>query len=203
VSARDEVLSRIRTAIGNAPGEGGQEGASAPAGAVPRDYRLWRDADPVSYSTCSRPANDYKATVRRTAPSQLAAAIGEALTQRGRGGWWCAGLDLPRCPRGRAVADAQFTQPNWIPSTVLSPRPRWPSRKPDHRPRRLARSGQAAISLVPTTSCASCARARSSPSCRKRSRGCAPIAADLDQRTVRDRRHRVRTRRRRARAPHA
>jgi hypothetical protein len=45
VSARDEVLSRIRTALGNAPGEGGEEGASTGAGAV----RIR-----VSYSTCSR-----------------------------------------------------------------------------------------------------------------------------------------------------
>ena len=112
MSARDEVLSRIRTAIGNAPGEGGAEGASAPAGAVPRDYRLWRDADPGELlDLLAGRLTDYKATVRRTAPSQLAAAIGEALTQRGaRRVVVPPGLDLPALPAGvEAVADAQFT----------------------------------------------------------------------------------------------
>jgi L-lactate dehydrogenase complex protein LldG len=49
--------------------------------------------------------------VRRTAPSQLAAAIGEALTQRGaRRVVVPPGLDLPALPAGvEAVADAQFT----------------------------------------------------------------------------------------------
>ena len=66
----------------------------------------------VSYSTCSRAwLTDYKATVRRTAPSQLAAAIGEALTERGaRRVVVPPGLDLPALPAGvEAVADAQFT----------------------------------------------------------------------------------------------
>ena len=66
----------------------------------------------VSYSTCSRAwLTDYKATVRRTAPSQLTAAIGEALTERGaRRVVVPPGLDLPALPAGvEAVADAQFT----------------------------------------------------------------------------------------------
>jgi L-lactate dehydrogenase complex protein LldG len=112
MSARDEVLSRIRTAIGNAPGEGGEEGTSARAGAVPRDYRLRRDADPGELlDLLAGRLTDYKATVRRTAPSQLAAAIGEALTQRGaRRVVVPPGLDLPALPAGvEAVADAQFT----------------------------------------------------------------------------------------------
>jgi L-lactate dehydrogenase complex protein LldG len=108
VSTRDEVLSRIRTAIGDAPGEG----ASARAGAVPRDYRLGRDADPGELlDLLAGRLTDYKATVRRTAPGQLAAAIGEALTQRGaRRVVVPPGLDLPALPAGvEAVADAQFT----------------------------------------------------------------------------------------------
>ncbi len=49
--------------------------------------------------------------MRRTTPSQLAAAIGEALTQRGaRRVVVPPGLDLPALPAGvEAVADAQFT----------------------------------------------------------------------------------------------
>ena len=112
MSARDEVLSRIRTAIGNAPGEGGQEDASTPAGEVPRGYRLRRDADPGELlDLLAGRLTDYKATVRRTAPSQLAAAIGEALTERGaRRVVVPPGLDLPTLPAGaEAVADAQFT----------------------------------------------------------------------------------------------
>jgi L-lactate dehydrogenase complex protein LldG len=112
VSARDEVLSRIRIAIGNPPGEGGEEGTSPRAGAVPHDYRLRRDADlgELLDLFAGRLA-DYKATVRRTAPSQLAAAIGEALAQRGaRRVVVPPGLDLPTLPAGvEAVADAQFT----------------------------------------------------------------------------------------------
>ena len=111
MSARDEVLSRIRTAIGNAPGEGGED-ASARADAVSRDYRLRRDADPGELlDLFAGRLTDYKATVRRTTPSQLAAAIGEALTQRGaRRVVVPPGLDLPALPAGvEAVADAQFT----------------------------------------------------------------------------------------------
>ena len=112
MSARDEVLSRIRTAIGNAPGESGEEGASTRAGAVPRGYRLRRDADPGELlDLLAGRLTDYKATVRRTAPSQLAVAIGEALTERGaRRVVVPPGLDLPALPAGvEAVADAQFT----------------------------------------------------------------------------------------------
>ena len=112
MSARDEMLSRIRTAIGSPPGEEGEEGASARDGAVPRDYRLRRDADAGELlDLLAGRLTDYKATVRRTAPSQLAAAIGEALTQRGaRRVVVPPGLDLPALPAGvEAVADAQFT----------------------------------------------------------------------------------------------
>ena len=112
MSARDEVLSRIRTAIGNASEDGGEEAASAQAGAVSRDYRLRRDADPGELlDLFAGRLTDYKATVLRTTPSQLTAAIGEALTQRGaRRVVVPPGLDLPGLPAGvEAVADAQFT----------------------------------------------------------------------------------------------
>ncbi len=112
MSARDEVLSRIRTAIGNAPGEGGQKDAPARAGEVPHGYRLRRDADPGELlDLLAVRLTDYKATVRRTTPSLLAAAIGEALMQRGaRRVVVPPGLDLPTLPTGvEAVADSQFT----------------------------------------------------------------------------------------------
>jgi L-lactate dehydrogenase complex protein LldG len=112
VSARDEVLARIRTAIGSAPGEGGEEDASTRAGEVPHGYRLRRDADAGELlDLLADRLTGYKATVRRTTPGQLAAAIGEALTQRGaRRVVVPPGLDLPTLPTGvEAVADAQFT----------------------------------------------------------------------------------------------
>ncbi len=112
MSARDEVLSRIRAALGNAPGQGGEEGASTRAGAAPHGYRLRRDADPGELlDLLAGRLTDYKATVRRTTSSQLAATIGEALTERGaRRVVVPAGLDLPALPAGvEAVADAQFT----------------------------------------------------------------------------------------------
>jgi L-lactate dehydrogenase complex protein LldG len=112
VSARDEVLARIRTAIGSAPGESGEEGASTHAGEVSHGYRLRRDADVGELlDLLADRLSDYKATVRRTAPGQLSAAIGEALTQRAaRRVVIPPGLDLPTLPTGvEAVADAQFT----------------------------------------------------------------------------------------------
>ena len=112
MSARDEVLARIRTAIGTAPGEGGEEGTSSQAGEVPHGYRLRRDADVGELlDLLADRLAAYKATVRRTAPGQLSAAIGEALAQRGaRRVVVPPGLDLPTLPAGvEAVADAQFT----------------------------------------------------------------------------------------------
>ena len=112
MSARDEVLARIRTAIGTAPGEGGEEGTSSQAGEVPHGYRLRRDADVGELlDLLADRLAAYKATVRRTTPGQLSAAIGEALAQRGaRRVVVPPGLDLPTLPAGvEAIADAQFT----------------------------------------------------------------------------------------------
>jgi L-lactate dehydrogenase complex protein LldG len=118
VSARDEVLSRIRTAIGaqagneGAPAAAGDDGPSAgSSGEVPRDYRLHREADQGELlDLLADRLADYRATVRRTKPGQLAAAIGAALTQRGaRRVVVPPGLDLPTLPTGvEAVADAEF-----------------------------------------------------------------------------------------------
>jgi len=100
-AARDEVLARIRTALGD----------SAPAGPAPA-------ADPVpgSYRTSgelgtgqlldllAERLRDYGCTVRRTAPDQLMTAIGEALEQRGtRRIVVPAGLDLAGLPAGADI----------------------------------------------------------------------------------------------------
>ena len=100
-AARDEVLARIRTALGD----------SAPAGPAPA-------ADPVpgTYRTSgelgtgqlldllAERLRDYGCTVRRTAPDQLMTAIGEALEQRGtRRIVVPAGLDLADLPAGADI----------------------------------------------------------------------------------------------------
>jgi L-lactate dehydrogenase complex protein LldG len=64
VTARDEVLRRVRSALGDAP--------SVPK--VPRDYHGPGAAAPDVDLFCERVA-DYKATVHRTTPDDLAALI--------------------------------------------------------------------------------------------------------------------------------
>jgi L-lactate dehydrogenase complex protein LldG len=76
VSARDEILGRIRGALGPAP--------SVPD--VPRDYRgpgqSGLDAAAAVERFCERAA-EYKATVRRVPTEDLEAALAEACTARG------------------------------------------------------------------------------------------------------------------------
>jgi L-lactate dehydrogenase complex protein LldG len=71
-SARDDVLSRIRRALADAP---------AP-GAVPREYRTVGDAAPGSATVIERFVDrlvDYKATVHRTPAADLATKLGDVL----------------------------------------------------------------------------------------------------------------------------
>jgi L-lactate dehydrogenase complex protein LldG len=86
VSARDEVLGRIRAAIG-------------PAGAadeVPRAYRTGAGLDPPALiSLLTDRLHDYGTTVRRCGPDGVPAAVCEALAERGaRRVVLPAGLDL-------------------------------------------------------------------------------------------------------------
>ncbi len=104
MSARDEVLSRIRTAIGG-PADGG-------SGDVPRGYRLHRKAGPDELlALLADRLVGYRATVRRATDGDLAAAIGDALIQRGaRRVVVPPGLDLPALPHGvEAIADDGFS----------------------------------------------------------------------------------------------
>jgi L-lactate dehydrogenase complex protein LldG len=74
VSAREEVLGRIRTALGPAP--------AVPE--VPREYRpagAPAEGDVVA-RFCERVA-DYKATVRRVSSAELAAAVAAVCAERG------------------------------------------------------------------------------------------------------------------------
>jgi L-lactate dehydrogenase complex protein LldG len=88
VSARDDVLRRIRSAVAGA----------APAETVIRDYRVEYDDGDVVERFAERVA-DYKATVRRVSREELAGAIAEEVAGRRVGipagvpPEWVAGLD--------------------------------------------------------------------------------------------------------------
>ncbi len=72
MTARDEILARVRSAV-----------AAVDAGAlqVPRDYRRAHANGDLVGLFCARAA-DYRAEVRRVAVSQLATAVAEALAAR-------------------------------------------------------------------------------------------------------------------------
>ena len=72
MSARDEVLGRVRAALGEAP--------AVPE--VPRDYHGPGAAEVDVDLFCERVA-DYKATVHRVAAGDVARAVGEVLAEHG------------------------------------------------------------------------------------------------------------------------
>ena len=91
MTARDEVLGRIRTALGGGP-------ASASAAArVPDGYRTQAGlSTPELVGLLAERLADYRATVRRVGPGQLAGMIAVALAERGaRRLVIPPGLDLP------------------------------------------------------------------------------------------------------------
>jgi L-lactate dehydrogenase complex protein LldG len=79
MTARDEVLARIRTALGRSPAGG------APAGdQVPRRYRSNAGLDTGALiGLLTERLRDYGTAVRRCPPSGVLAAVGEALAERG------------------------------------------------------------------------------------------------------------------------
>ncbi len=101
--AREEVLSRIRTALGT--GAGGEQARGAD---VPRRYRTagTRSPEALLDLLASRLA-DYRARVRRAAEGTLAAEIAAALAARGAHRVVVPeGLGLPLPPGVDAVTDA-------------------------------------------------------------------------------------------------
>jgi L-lactate dehydrogenase complex protein LldG len=92
MSARDEVLGRVRAALGDRPSPG----------PVPRDYlRALDDVDVVELF--AERAADYRATVTRVPASSIGAAVAQALRERGARrlvvpaglpGAWLAGADV-------------------------------------------------------------------------------------------------------------
>jgi L-lactate dehydrogenase complex protein LldG len=117
--ARDEVLSRIRTAIGAsgppAPDSVATPGPDSLTEVVPQagpGYRATGDLDQARLlDLFSERLIDYRATVRRAAAAGLATAVGAALTGRGaRRVVVPPGLDLPALPPGvEAVPDDDLT----------------------------------------------------------------------------------------------
>ena len=79
MTARDEVLARIRTALGRSAADG------APGGdQVPRGYRRSAGLDTGALiSLLTERLHDYGTAVRRCPPSGVLATVGEALAGRG------------------------------------------------------------------------------------------------------------------------
>src|SRR5262249_40272720 len=93
MAARDEVLARIRSALGRSPAAGG-----APAGdRVPRGYRSGTGLDTAALiSLLTERLREYGSVVRRCPPDGVLAAVGEALADRGAHRIVVPpGLDLP------------------------------------------------------------------------------------------------------------
>ena len=83
-AARAEVLARIRTALGSGAGPGGQGGGSPAGGEVPRGYRASAGLDGAALtSLLIDRLRDYGTAVRRCPAGGVAAAVREALAERG------------------------------------------------------------------------------------------------------------------------
>jgi L-lactate dehydrogenase complex protein LldG len=105
-AARDEVLARIRTALGGSPPGGSAPGGRPPAAdPVPRGYRAGGDLGTAQMlDLLTERLRDYGCTVRRTTPDQLRTAVGEALGQRGAARVVVpSGLDLAILPAGTDI----------------------------------------------------------------------------------------------------
>ena len=111
-SAREEVLARIRTALGrdrdSAPGP---ETPHLPSPALPA-YRTEGDLDGASLlDLLAERLADYRASVRRTTPDGLAAEVAAALAARGaRRVVVAPGLPVALPPDVEAVADASLSR---------------------------------------------------------------------------------------------
>ena len=155
VTARDEVLARIRAAIGEAPPE--------PKPTI-SGYRTTSELAPAELiDLLADRLNDYGAAVRRCTPDELGAVVGAALAERGAHRVLRpTGLDVP-LPYGlEVVADdglsaADLDACDGVVTTATRPSPR-PGRScsTDHRGRAVAR-----YRSCPTTTCAFCAPTRS------------------------------------------
>ncbi|MFI5068677.1 MAG: lactate utilization protein C [Streptosporangiales bacterium] len=108
MSARDEVLGRVRLALADVG-----PGAAAPH---PEGYRTRGDLDPVArLDRLAERLADYRALVRRAEPGQVLDVISAALAERGaRRLVVPPGLDLPG-----AVAGAELVQDDGLSAAEL------------------------------------------------------------------------------------
>ena len=97
MAARDEVLARIRAALGGPPAD-----RAKPGDQVPRRYRSSAGLDTGALiGLLTERLRDYGTVVRRCRPSGVRAAVGEALAGRGArrvvvpAGFELPGLDAP------------------------------------------------------------------------------------------------------------
>jgi L-lactate dehydrogenase complex protein LldG len=118
--ARDEVMRRIRSALG--PAAGGAGGGAA-AREIPRDYR--RAGEPIGFEPVERFCEvvaDYDATVHRVSAGELEGALAEACRARGAARlgvpadlpWTVEGVELvaddpPMGPRDLDALDGVLT----------------------------------------------------------------------------------------------
>jgi L-lactate dehydrogenase complex protein LldG len=118
-AARDEVLARIRTALGGspsgsaAPGGAPAGGQAPPTDPVPRGYRTSGDMGTAQLlDLLAERLRDYGCTVRSTAPDQLLATVAEALGQRGAARVVVpSGLDLAGLPAGTEIVAGDGLSP--------------------------------------------------------------------------------------------
>ena len=105
-AARDEVLARIRLALGGtAPDGTAPDGGGAPGDPAPRGYRTRGEPDPQRLlERLAERLRDYGCAVTRTMPGEVTAAVADALGRRGaRRVVVPPGLDLTGLPVGTEI----------------------------------------------------------------------------------------------------
>src|SRR5450631_1696836 len=113
MTARDEVMTRIRSALAGQP----------PLRVVPREYRITSDDAPGTQAVLDRFADrlvDYKASVNRTGPLGLPAAIASVLQ---RDDWVVVPPELPASWREACAGDGRRVRidgdPAWLSAAEL------------------------------------------------------------------------------------
>jgi L-lactate dehydrogenase complex protein LldG len=118
VTARDEVLARIRTAVGSDEGLGADPrpgaGPAAHGDPVPPSATGYRTQGELAgerlLDLLAERLADYHAAVRRTTPAGLQATLAAALAERGaRRVVVPSGLDLPALPGTELIADDELS----------------------------------------------------------------------------------------------
>jgi L-lactate dehydrogenase complex protein LldG len=102
MSARDEVLARIRAALADDGQVNGHRGGHPGGDGSAPSYRTQGDlTGETLLDLLAGRLTDYRAVVRRTTEAELGAAVGAALEQRGvRRVVLPPGLSLPGLPAG-------------------------------------------------------------------------------------------------------